>query len=94
VRLREAISSSLRSRYERQNDEHTYGNHCEESQAALPTPAPGPYGTGRKEQDGHPIDQKKHTVALRISLLPAQRLTAKLPGLPLPSLAGTVVWRP
>jgi len=71
VRLQEAISSSFRSRYERQNDERTYGDHCEESEPALPTPAPGPHGTGRKEQDGHRIEQKKHTVALRISLLPA-----------------------
>jgi hypothetical protein len=53
VRLHEAISSSFRSRYERQNDEGTYSNHCEQREPALPTPVPGPHGAGRKEQDGH-----------------------------------------
>jgi hypothetical protein len=71
VRLHETISSSLRSPYEGQNDERTYGDHCEEREPALATPTPGPHGTDRKEQDGHRIEQKKHIVALRISLLPA-----------------------
>jgi hypothetical protein len=68
VRLREAISSSFRRCYKGQNDERTYGDHCEEREPALTTPAPGPHGTGRKEQDGHRTEQKKHTVAFRSRL--------------------------